>query len=138
MTGMQEPTRPTVLLRHDLPDGSHHIDWLIARDPAAEQRLHSFRLTCRPDEFGPGAEVRAERIFDHRPVYLTYEGPISGGRGTVRRLRAGRVTLLREDEETLEMLVEWAGGRVPVSLRAAALPGEPPFWRIVCLEIGRL
>ncbi len=138
MAGVQQPTRPTVLLRHDLPDGSHHFDWLIARDAAGEQRLYSLRLTCRPDELAPGAEIRAERSFDHRPVYLTYEGPISGDRGTVQQLRAGRVTLLREDEQTLEMLVEWAGGRVPVSLRAAANPAEPPFWRIVCLEIGRL
>jgi hypothetical protein len=33
--------------------------------------------------------VDAQRIADHRLAYLEYEGPISGGRGTVRRLDGG-------------------------------------------------
>ncbi len=41
-----------------------------------------------------GAEslpIRARRIGDHRLAYLTYEGPLSGGRGHVRRIDAGTV-----------------------------------------------
>lgn len=34
--------------------------------------------------------MRCGRIADHRPAYLTYEGPISGGRGAVSIFDGGR------------------------------------------------
>jgi hypothetical protein len=46
--------------------------------------------------------VAAEPSFDHRLVYLGYEGPISGGRGCVVRWDAGTFTA---EEETAERLV---------------------------------
>lgn len=33
--------------------------------------------------------LRAERIADHRPFYLDYEGPVSGDRGSVAQYDAG-------------------------------------------------
>ena len=33
----------------------------------------------------PEAELPARALADHRHEYLTYEGPVSGGRGRVRR-----------------------------------------------------
>lgn len=48
--------------------------------------LRTWALGERPDSRG----VRpAERLADHRREYLTYEGPISGGRGTVSRWDEG-------------------------------------------------
>jgi len=44
---------------------------------------------------GPGETVAAERLADHRRAYLTYEGPVSGDRGTVRRVASGAYTLRR-------------------------------------------
>lgn len=35
--------------------------------------------------------IRAQRIGDHRKAYLSYEGPISRGRGQVRRVDDGDV-----------------------------------------------
>ena len=40
--------------------------------------------------------VEAERLADHRLTYLDYEGPVSGNRGSVRRLDAG--TFVRRQE----------------------------------------
>lgn len=81
----------TVLLRHDLPDGSWHYDWLISPPPSPEPRgLICFRVWERIDS----AEVRqfrAERLPDHRAMYLDYEGPVSGGRGTVIRVAEGKM-----------------------------------------------
>ncbi len=126
-------TRPLVVLRHELPDGTHHFDLLIARDPLGRERLHSFRLGDPPDGLAVGSETRAERLFDHRPLYLTYEGPIAGNRGEVRRVLSGEATVQREDESRLELIVRWESLRQQ-QLRLEAIAGSPPFWRIVCLE----
>lgn len=49
--------------------------------------LTSFRCPAWP----PGVGDRWEEAADHRREYLTYEGPISGDRGHVRRVAAGRI-----------------------------------------------
>lgn len=97
----------TVLLRHDLPDGSWHYDWLISpplpptTPPSLEPRgLICFRVRDRIDS----AEVRqfrAERLADHRAMYLDYAGPVSGGRGTVTRLAEGKMKVEVEGEGEL-------------------------------------
>ena len=40
-----------------------------------------------------------ERLADHRPAYLTYEGPISDNRGQVRRVGEGEGFLTTSGEE---------------------------------------
>ncbi|MFO0838437.1 MAG: hypothetical protein U1D55_07895 [Phycisphaerae bacterium] len=84
-----------VLLEHDTranaaspPDpASVHWDLMIELAPGAA--LATWRLSRDPslsDELIP-----AERIADHRRDYLEYQGPISGGRGRVRRIDEGHV-----------------------------------------------
>ena len=87
----------TVLLEHCLGDGSSHFDWMIERGG----RLITFRVRARIDL---GVErFEAERIEDHRAAYLTYEGPVLGGRGEVRRVAAGNVEI--EAETGVELRV---------------------------------
>jgi hypothetical protein len=69
-----------VILEHDWP--APHWDLLLEHGPV----LKAWRLLAEP---GPGRAVPAEPSFDHRPLYLDYEGPVSGGRGAVRRWDAG-------------------------------------------------
>jgi hypothetical protein len=88
----------SVLLAHTMPSASpvpHHIDWLIlprAFNPAAppdpdDRCLITFRLESRPDWSDPTLAFEADRLPDHRAMYLSYEGPVSGGgHGDVRRL----------------------------------------------------
>ncbi len=80
----------TVLLRHVLPDGSEHFDWLT--QPAPDAPLVAFRVVERID-LPECTAFTAQRIPDHRAVYLEYEGEISGGRGRVTRVAAGTATL---------------------------------------------
>lgn len=90
------PARAWVLLRHTLPDGSWHYDWML--ETLAGGPLVTFRVQHRPD----APETRwfeAERIADHRREYLMYEGPVSGNRGEVRRVGAGVVIYWSETPE---------------------------------------
>lgn len=70
------------MLRHDFP--WLHWDFLLARPnaPAAT----TWRLLRTPCLNEP---IAAEALPDHRLVYLDYEGPVSGGRGSVLRLDGG-------------------------------------------------
>ena len=62
----------------------------------------------------PGLEIPCDALADHRPLYLDYEGPISGGRGTVARWDHGtyRVELWRDDEIIVELAGAKLAGRV--------------------------
>jgi hypothetical protein len=69
-----------VILYHDFP--APHWDLFLERGGV----LASWRLLAEPR---PGASVPCEPAPDHRLHYLDYEGPVSGGRGSVRRVAAG-------------------------------------------------
>ncbi len=102
--------RPTVLLQHDLPDGASHVDWMIARDCGPSSLLRTFRCPLRIDGLASGQAIEIEAIGDHRRAYLDYEGPISGDRGWVRRLRRGVVTVQPPVDlvsGALELTVTW-------------------------------
>src|SRR5689334_8634388 len=97
-----------VLLRHDLPDGTFHFDLMIERRGGG--RLLSFRVGGRID--GPEIrEFRAERIDDHRPTYLDFEGPVSGGRGSVRRVATGPGGVTVETADRVAAELDWGHGR---------------------------
>lgn len=96
------------MLRHAMPDGGEHLDWMIER-PDAGRGLISFRLAVGTDLTNPEI-VDAERISDHRREYLVYEGPISGDRGRVERVAEFRVVSLAESEVGLRVVLEEIGG----------------------------
>lgn len=99
----------TVLLEHTTPGGRTHLDWLIERPGAdAEHRLIAFR--CRHDPTTHD-DWRGERIADHRAVYLEYEGPISGGRGAVRRLWSAGCRVESESDHAINLSISTPDGR---------------------------
>lgn len=69
------------ILAHDWP--APHFDLLLE----AGGVLKAWRLAGEPT--GP---VAAAANFDHRLIYLDYEGKLSGDRGTVTRWDAGTFT----------------------------------------------
>lgn len=95
-------SHPTVLLRHDLPDGSHHFDWMLARDD--DGPLLTFRLDR--DISRDGEPFEGELLPDHRRAYLEYEGPISGNRGSVARVAQGRCEVKQEGAERVLIWLE--------------------------------
>ena len=77
---MADGPRQFVILKHDHP--YLHWDFLLERDGV----LESWRLLREPVM---GEWLAAEPIEDHRLAYLTYEGPVSQGRGCVTRVVFG-------------------------------------------------
>jgi hypothetical protein len=89
-----------VILEHDYP--VRHWDLMLE----AGDVLRTWRLEAPPS---PGQAVHAEASFDHRPLYLDYEGPISGGRGRVARWDAGTFTWALDTQDRVVAHLE--GGR---------------------------
>ena len=75
--------RRFVILEHDHP--FLHWDLLLEDGPV----LKSWRLL---HPVATGQWIPAEVLPDHRPVYLDFEGPVSGSRGTVKQITSGRFT----------------------------------------------
>lgn len=92
------------VLEHDWP--TLHWDFLLESGPV----LRAWRLLAEPVM---GKVIPAEANFDHRPLYLDYEGPVSGNRGCVRRWDAGEFDWLCDD-----------GSRVEVELCGTKLKGR--------------
>jgi hypothetical protein len=89
-----------VLLRHELPDGTGHFDWMVESSPAGG--LITFRVGVRID-LPESTQFDAEPIGEHRREYLDYEGPVSGDRGTVVRVAIGTVEYAREEPSRIEI-----------------------------------
>ncbi len=131
-----------VLLEHDIRNeaargrrpGAGEVHWDLLIEVPGQERLATWRLAKNPIE--APAEIAAERIADHRRVYLEYEGELSGGRGAVRRLDRGASVLeeYSEHEVTADLEGEHLRGRYEIVrhaggtmlLRRAAGGGPPP------------
>jgi len=93
-----------VILEHDWPE--RHWDLMLE----AGSVLETWKLSSPPN---PGATLPVEKSFDHRLMYLDYEGPISKGRGSVTRWDSG----------TYEPMVKEENRRV-VSIQGFRLQGK--------------
>jgi len=91
-----------------MPDGSTHIDWMIAQDGGDKKgELMTFRLKSRLDKVQIGQSILVERISNHRRLYLDYEGPISDNRGVVSRVAEGVITSQKRDESSWRIEIRW-------------------------------
>ena len=80
------------ILAHDHP--VPHWDLFLEAGPV----LRAWRILA---PFPAGGVVAAEPTGDHRQLYLDYEGPVSGGRGTVTRVDAGSFTWDADEPDRL-------------------------------------
>ena len=119
-----------VILRHDLPDGSHHFDLLIEPDAGGsdpdERVLVAWRLPRLP-ESGGVCTLTADRLAAHRRLYLDYEGPISGGRGSVTRMEAGTGEILSDEPRRFRADLSLATH----GLRLEAVPAPSGDWSVM-------
>jgi hypothetical protein len=108
-----------VILDHDHP--FPHWDFLLE----SGELLCGWRLLSEPVR---GRPVAAEALPDHRPVYLDYEGPISGGRGRVMRWDRGSFDWLSNGPDELRVAVHGQVVRGAVSIRRCANGGWEWVW----------
>jgi hypothetical protein len=100
-----------VILEHDQP--TLHWDFMLE----AGDVLRTWRLTAPP---AVGQQIAAEPSFAHRPLYLDYEGPISGGRGFVKRWDAGTFRWEADERDRVVVRVDGQKIRGSVSLTKAS------------------
>ena len=125
---MSTRDRKTVLLLHVTKAVSHH-DWMIEDGDA----LWTARVGPPTSAWAESGRLELTELPPHRRAYLTRQGEVSGGRGTVRRVDEGRVwvelwtpvrAVLRVRMSGFAGRVEWRRvGPDRLLARAAAEPG---------------
>lgn len=82
-----------VILRHECPpDAARPSHWDVMFEH--DGKLRTWAIETSPDSAEPQP---ATMLPDHRLDYLTYEGEISGGRGTVVRWDEGSYVTRHDD-----------------------------------------
>jgi hypothetical protein len=93
--------------------GAAHLDLMLQRGEV----LATWRLPSDPAALACEEALEATRLPDHRLAYLTYEGPVSRGRGRVRRIDRGTWEPIRTDEALWEFHLRGASVRGQFELR---------------------
>lgn len=107
-----------IILRHDHPRGVH-FDLMLE----AGGVLKTWAL---PEPPRPGVEMLCEALGDHRLAYLDYEGPLSGGRGSVVRWDWGDYAAERQSE--IEWIVTFAGQQLTSRATLRRQAKNPQIW----------
>ncbi|HEY7425862.1 MAG TPA: DNA polymerase ligase N-terminal domain-containing protein [Gemmataceae bacterium] len=105
-----------VILEHDHP-GLH---WDLMLESGAV--LRTWRLAAPPRA---GEIIAATATFDHRPVYLDYEGPVRSDRGRV--IRRERGTFAWQTQEVDRVVVRLDGVQLRGILQLEQVEGDS--WR---------
>ncbi len=111
------------ILEHDWP--TRHWDLLLE----AGSVLRAWRLLEKPEM---DRVVPAEANFDHRLLYLDFEGPLSGNRGSATRWDFGTFEWI--ENGTTRAVVELKGSRL---LGLALLEKRTEGWRLAIHSPGR-
>jgi hypothetical protein len=142
-----------VLLFHDCPAGydrPSHWDfmlevgsalrtWALNELPntwkAAHEKTPSPKSLCRP--LAAGNVVDAQQLGDHRIAYLEFEGPLTGGRGSVIRIDAGSYReLTGEKQSPAHLQIELRGGLLHGTVVLAQLPSDDKRWILSARQIA--
>ena len=111
-----------VLLEHRR-DGVH---WDFMLEAGASLRTWAFDAPIIPD-----IPMPARALPDHRAAYLDYEGPVSGDRGTVRRIDRGNYASITWTPDLIRVRLDGDQLRGIVELRRPAGAAEavgPAAW----------
>ena len=111
-----------VILEHDHP--VLHWDLMLE----AGDVLQTWRLATTPEL---GRTIEATSLGDHRILYLDYEGPVSGNRGTVKRWDAGVFTEQADSTPPMRRLL-LRGTRVHGFVRLEQV--DATYWRFVWMS----
>jgi len=102
-----------------LRDGQHY-DWLLGDPHQPAGRLWTARVAAASEHWAVLRRVRLVPLAEHRRRYLTYQGPIAGDGGEVRRMDAGAAVcrLWTERRMVVDLAMRGYIGRVEIFRRA--------------------
>jgi len=109
-----------------------HWDFMLETAPGGPLRTWAVDA-----EVVAGLDLPARALSDHRAAYLDYEGPVTGGRGEVRRVDGGTFDRLEWNDDRVRVRLRGDQLRGMAELRraVAAAGGEPAGW---ALRLGNL
>ena len=113
-----------VVLLHETPAGysrKTHFDLMLE----VGDSLRTWALDKLP---ATDETVSAERLPDHRPVYLDYEGQLGGGRGGVSRVDQGDYDSI--DETAVRWVVRLQGSKLMGTLVLAQDANDAQRWMV--------
>ena len=123
-----------VLLEHDTANKervpapcSRELHWDLLIEVPGQELLPTWRLVRNP--VAAASAVPAQRIQDHRRLFLDYEGGLSGGQGQVRRIDRGPATVEQLDPEILVVVLD--GQRLRGRFEIARTRGGQTIFRRV-------
>jgi hypothetical protein len=87
-----------------------HYDFLVEISHGSD--LAAWRLP----EWPVDGETEAIRLKDHRRLYLSYEGSLSGDRGTIRRVADGECGVSEVAVDSLTVQIQSGGGSKTIRL----------------------
>jgi len=64
--------------------------------------LRTYRLDKAPQQI-LNSPANAIKIFDHPPKFLTYQGPVNKGRGSVRIVETGTYQIVNHEHSRIEL-----------------------------------
>lgn len=113
-----------VILLHQMPaDSGRPTHWDLMLEDG--EILLTWALQALPEH---GSVAQVQMLPDHRPVYLTYEGPVSGNRGSVRRWDQGEFQWVQRNDHSLQIRVN--GQRLDGEIRLTREQRSVASWRM--------
>ncbi len=92
---MSRPTKRQFVILEHTKNRQVHWDFMTEKG----ETLETWRLDLPPDKL-PGCNYNAVKIFDHPLKFLSYEGPVNQGAGTVKPVESGTYILLEESHNS--------------------------------------
>ena len=100
--------------------GPEHYDFMLETGPV----LATWRLARNCLDLREGESTPARKLPDHRPAYLTCQGPVSGSRGQVMRICEGAFETLVDDSGRRVVRLDSPDGQAQFKLARRASAGE--------------
>ncbi len=98
-----------------LEEGDHLRTWKLLESPEIFHTNQNEK---------PNISIKAQTSFDHRPIYLDYEGPISGNRGSVKRIEQGTFEWIEKTDE--KILITLQGQKIKGLLKLMRIKTDEP------------
>lgn len=108
--------------------GPLHYDMMLA----CGEVLATWRFAAQPTDASPARTMMCERIQDHRLAYLSYEGPVSNGRGRVDIFDGGEYDAIAADDGRWEFVLH--GRRISGRFELVRRGEGSDCWTFRCIE----